>query len=57
MEVTKKQLLLLMELIHTQCSKKQPTKVSDPPTYIQNTLDEAQVKQGQFVILLLYSGD
>jgi len=44
-------LLLMMDLIHIQCSKKQPTKVSDPPTdfNIPSTLDEAQVKHGQFV--------
>jgi len=39
-----------MDLIHIQF-KKQPTEVSEPPTdlNIQSTLDEAQVKQGQFV--------
>jgi hypothetical protein len=45
-----------MDLNHIQY-KKQPTKVSDPPTgfNIQSTLDEAQVEQGPFVFWLLNS--
>jgi hypothetical protein len=42
-------------LIHIQCSKKQPTKVSDPPAdfNIQSMLEEAQEKQVQFIFWLL----
>jgi len=49
-KLLKKELLLMMDLNHIE-SKKQPTKVSDPPTdfNIRNTLDEAQVQKAPIV--------